>query len=333
MGKSLDQEDDWPALHQGSGHSAAKLFSLAILVYLLIWAVGFVFVSRVFGIGITTLLFLIPVLPLVDGLRMRRRWPVVRAREFAFLALLLIVASGCVIGVVKNWYETGMDRRHAEDVKWAEFGRALRQDTAFQDLEIHSSRKHTYWVSGTVASEADVRRLNWLAIGCGITPPLDGPFVSDVSITITPAPEAVLPKVTAAAAPITEIYLEREPGNADNFSRGSPFQKVTIHRDGKVTRWEINFRGGTNQEETLSGSIGSEAFLELENLLHRKRFFSMTSPKLHMHATYVEVAASSGSGMASVRGKSGFGDPEGFNEIVEAIDKLVAQVTDWQKVK
>jgi hypothetical protein len=184
MGKSSNQEDDWPALRQGSSHFAAKLFSLAILVYLLIWAAGFVFVSRVFGIGNTTILFLIPALPFVVGLRMRRRWPAVRTREFAFLTLLLIVASGGVIGVVKNWYENGMDRYHADDVKWAEFGRALRKDTTFQDLAIHLTRKHGYWVSGTVASEADLGRLNSLAIRCGITPPLDGPFVSSVSVTI-----------------------------------------------------------------------------------------------------------------------------------------------------
>ena len=184
MDKSSNREDDTPAPQQESGRFAAKLFSLAMIVYIIMWAAGFVFVAQVFGIGGTTILSLIPALPFVVGLKMRRRWPAVRRREFAFLALLLIVATGGVIGVVGKWYETGMDRYHADDVKWAEFGRALRKDAAFQDFEIHLSRKHGYWVSGTVASEADIGRLNSLAIRCGITPPLDGPFVSSVSITV-----------------------------------------------------------------------------------------------------------------------------------------------------
>ncbi len=185
MGKSSNREDDWPAPYQGSSHSAEKLFSIAILVYLLILATGFICVSRVFGIVPTTILFLIPALPLAVGMKMRRRWPAVRMREFAFLTLLLIVAAGGVVGVVQNWYETGMDNRHTEDLMWAKFDQALRKDTSFREIKIQTTEpKHIYWVSGTVTSEADLSRLNSLAIENGITPPLDGPLVSDVSIRV-----------------------------------------------------------------------------------------------------------------------------------------------------
>jgi hypothetical protein len=106
-------------------------------------------------------------------------------REFAFLTLLLIVAAGGVVGVVRNWYETGMDDRHTEDLKWAKFGQALRKDPSFREVEIQTTEpKHIYWVRGTVTSEADLIRLNSLAIENGITGRLDGPFVSDVSISI-----------------------------------------------------------------------------------------------------------------------------------------------------
>src|SRR5271157_3121192 len=79
-----------------------RLFSAAIVAYLVVWAAGFVFVSRVFGLYGALALALVPILPLVIAVRLRRRWPSVRVREFASLAALLVVASGSVVGVVRN---------------------------------------------------------------------------------------------------------------------------------------------------------------------------------------------------------------------------------------
>ncbi len=42
---------------------------------------------------------------------------------------------------------------------WAEFGVALRRDPAFKNVEIKKSlRKGIYWVSGIVATDADLDR-------------------------------------------------------------------------------------------------------------------------------------------------------------------------------
>ena len=165
--------------------AAARLFSLAFLVYLIVWAAGFGFASREFGLGAATVLSSIPALPLIVGLRMRRRWHSVQSKELVLLALLLVVAIGSSLVVVRNWYETGMDRYHSEDVKFVEFGRALRKDPAFQDIRIcFTKTKHIYWVSGTVKSESDLSRLRFLAARYGITGRLDGPFEDSISITI-----------------------------------------------------------------------------------------------------------------------------------------------------
>jgi len=113
----------------------------------------------------------------------------VHGREFAFLAVAFCVASGGIVLVVRDWYAKGMDERHAEDVKWAEFERLVRRDAAFQDVKINlTRRKHIYWASGTVASEADLDRLKSLASRCGIERNIDGPFAHSVSVTVRAPP-------------------------------------------------------------------------------------------------------------------------------------------------
>ena len=171
--------------------ASARLFSLTMIVYLLAWAAGFAFVDRVFGLGYAMVLSLITAFPLFVGARMRHRWPTVRARELALLAFLMIFAAGSSIGVVQNWYATGMDRRHAEDLQFAEFGRALSKDPLFRDIKIHlTDGKNIHWVSGTVASKADLDRLNALANRCGISGRLDGPSAYSVSIEIEAGSES-----------------------------------------------------------------------------------------------------------------------------------------------
>lgn len=141
-----------------------RMLTLAIAVYLVAWGAGFVFVSREFGVVSAIKLSLIPVLPLVVALRMRGRWPTVRGREFAFLLALVIIVSGAAVGVVWNWYDTGMDRFHAEDLEYAEFVRVLRKDPAFHNVKASVSPKHLFWLRGTVASDADLARLRSLAV-------------------------------------------------------------------------------------------------------------------------------------------------------------------------
>jgi hypothetical protein len=156
----------------------------AILACLALFVAGFVYVSFVFGLPSALILSLLLAPPLGIGIRFRRRWPAVSSRELTFLTIVLCVALGGVAFVTWDWYDTGMDRFHAEDVKWAEFERLIRQDSAFRDVSINVSRKNTYWASGTVASKADLDRLASLASQCGIKQRLNGPFVHSVSLTV-----------------------------------------------------------------------------------------------------------------------------------------------------
>ncbi len=161
------------------------MIAVAILACLALFVAGFVFVALVFGLPEALALSLLLTPPLVVAVRLRRRWPAVRGRELAFLAILLCVASGGVVFVVWDWYATGMARYHGEDVKWTEFERLIRRDAAFRDVRINlTDRKHIYWAGGTVPSEADLDRLMSLASKCGIQRRLDGPFAHSVSLTV-----------------------------------------------------------------------------------------------------------------------------------------------------
>jgi hypothetical protein len=90
----------------------------------------------------------------------------VRGRELAFLLALAITASGAAAGVVWNWYYTGMDRYHAEDLEYAEFSHVLRKDPRFCSVQLFVSPKHIFWMRGKIASDADLARLRALANQC-----------------------------------------------------------------------------------------------------------------------------------------------------------------------
>jgi hypothetical protein len=162
--------------------------SVALFACLALFVVGFAAISRVFGVGGAVALSLLLAPALVIAVRLWRRWPAVHVRELAFLAVLFCVASGGIVFVVRDWYAKGMDELHAEDMKWTEFQRLLRRDRTFQDVKINLNRKHFYWASGTVASEADLDRLKSLASRCGIEGRIDGPFVHSVSLTVRAPP-------------------------------------------------------------------------------------------------------------------------------------------------
>jgi hypothetical protein len=163
--------------------TVANLFSLALGVYFGAWVGLFVFASRTFGIHASSVLSLIALAPLVVGVRLRYRWPLVRPRELVFLLVLVVVASAGTPLVVWRWYESCLDLQHAEAVKWAEFQSRVRRDPAFRDVVIHRPHppfKGGYWLSGTVASKADRDRLRMLAIQCGVELPYETPDASVV---------------------------------------------------------------------------------------------------------------------------------------------------------
>jgi hypothetical protein len=162
--------------------SATRIvFSLVLLAYVLLWLAGFAFVSGVFGLVPAIGVSLILLFPFIAGVRMRSNWQSLRGREFVFLFTLSIFVFGAVGGVVWNWYATGMDRRHSEDVECAEFGRLLRKDPAFRNVKLFVSGKHIFWIRGTVASKADLDRLRSLAAQT----PLDW----NEEVQLTSAPE------------------------------------------------------------------------------------------------------------------------------------------------
>jgi len=140
-----------------------KALSLALLAYFALWLAGLAFVYRVFGFIPAIGLSLILVFPFLVGVRMRGKWQSLRPQEFVFLSALLVIVLAAGSGLVWNWYATGMDRRHTEDVQYAEFGRLLRKDPAFRNVELFVSGKHIFWIGGTVASKADLDRLRSLA--------------------------------------------------------------------------------------------------------------------------------------------------------------------------
>ena len=143
--------------------SARRVLSLAIVAYFTAWAGAVVFVSHMFGIYAAIALSLIFVFPFAIALRMRSRWQALRRHEFAFLITFLILVLSAAGGLVWNWYDTGMDQRHALDVEFIEFGRLLREEPTFRSVELFVSEKHNFWMRGTVASSADLTRLRSLA--------------------------------------------------------------------------------------------------------------------------------------------------------------------------
>src|SRR4029077_12402566 len=97
-----------------------RLIGVAVFASLALLVGGFAFITQEFGPRSAAVLSLLLALPLVAAVRLLRR-PVVRGRELLYLAVLFGVAAGGGAFVVRAWYADGLDRDHAEDVRWAEF--------------------------------------------------------------------------------------------------------------------------------------------------------------------------------------------------------------------
>jgi hypothetical protein len=161
--REIDAEDG-KKRSPGAIYFGRLIFDCALCLYTICCVVVIMRTQSIFGPGFAIGLSLILLLPLGVAIRMRRRWPAVRKTEFVFLFALLVFAIGGTTGGICRWYEVGMDHRYTEELQWARLGRSMKKDPAFQCLEIHVSPKHTYWVSGTVASADDLECLNSLAL-------------------------------------------------------------------------------------------------------------------------------------------------------------------------
>ena len=138
-----------------------NFFSLAIIIYLILFEAVFVFVSHVFGFGCAILLSLIPLFPLIIAIRMRKRWLILKGRDFIYLSILLIITFCAVPGLIWKWYDLGMDHFYAEHLERVKFVYLLHKDPSFRNL-ILVERKGC-WLEGTVSTEADLDRLKSLA--------------------------------------------------------------------------------------------------------------------------------------------------------------------------
>lgn len=190
--KTLDEPQLPP--YQPKSTIAARLFSLAIMVYIVTWAVELIFIAKVFGVHRAMLLSLIPMIPLLAAVRMQLRWQRVNALDFVPLGLVVFVACFGVYAIVQSWYVAGYHQRadgwalnqppSQEDFDWEEFVRAFAKDPSFRGLRIKHFRG-TYWLSGSLNTESDLERLIELANKHRIKDRrLDGPYVHSISITI-----------------------------------------------------------------------------------------------------------------------------------------------------
>ena len=161
-------------------------FMAATVAFVGFFAGGFALVARDFGLGSAAILLLVLAWPLIVAVRLSRRWSAVRDKELAFLAILFCIAGGASTFLVGTWYDSGLHRRHAEDLSWAEFEVRLRDVPAFRDVRVHKSEgKHIHWVGGVLDSDADLEHLNVLASECGIIGRhRDDRFVPSDSLTV-----------------------------------------------------------------------------------------------------------------------------------------------------
>jgi hypothetical protein len=134
-----------------------NIFSLAIILYLIVFGALFVFVSHVFGPGAAIFLSLIPLFPLIIAIRMRKKWLTLKGREFVYLGILLIITFCAVPGLIWYWYDLGMDHWYAKHLERVQFVHILHNDPAFLNLKLIESKGGL--LDGTVPTDADLERL------------------------------------------------------------------------------------------------------------------------------------------------------------------------------
>jgi hypothetical protein len=158
--------------------TSRRLFSLAIIAYLLVTVGVLVFTLRVFVMGLAVGLEMIFIFPIAVAMRMRSRWPDVRVEEFALLVVLVAFVWGGSAYVIWYNYDRGMHIEHAQNLKFEAFRHELRKDPAFRNVTAEYVRwMSRYSLKGTVASQADWDRLKALADRFGF-----GSWIEDVAI-------------------------------------------------------------------------------------------------------------------------------------------------------
>jgi hypothetical protein len=159
---------------------ARRALSLGIAAYLALWGFAFTLLSVVFGMANAVALSLVLSIPLGIALRLRFRQRPARQIEMGYLLLLLLLVFLGGAYVVSYWHDIGLDRIHSCELKFPEFTRAVRADPAFSDIHFAQiPSKGIYQISGTVASQADLKRLESLAERYGFLSDIFGVKVMD----------------------------------------------------------------------------------------------------------------------------------------------------------
>jgi hypothetical protein len=172
----------------------ARLFSVAIGVYVIAWIAEFIFITKVFGPKNAIALSFLSVLPFLLSVYMRCRWKSLKPGDWLALVLLLAVTIEGAFLFSRGWYEAGWHYRRGEwtfftpkseeDRAWDEFSRVLHKEPGFRFIT-HRRFRGVNWLKGSLESEADLERLIELAKKCGIKDEhLDGPYQHSISITI-----------------------------------------------------------------------------------------------------------------------------------------------------
>jgi hypothetical protein len=149
-------------LATGGFFTIRNLFSTAIAAYLALWAVVFIAVFRTFGISQAVALSLLFAVPFFIAVRLRLRQSPIREVEIVYLLLVLVLVLGGAAYTAWHWHDVGLDREHAQALKFAELTRLIRDNPAFGNVELFPEGKHGPEVRGTVASQTDYDRLKSL---------------------------------------------------------------------------------------------------------------------------------------------------------------------------
>jgi hypothetical protein len=134
---------------------------VGVAIYVVLWAAASVLACRTFGVSNAISLPLILAVPFAVALRLLLRERPPRTIEIVYFIVLCPVVAGLCL-TVWPWQPADLSPR---DVWFEELVSAARADPAFCDVEfsIIETKDGRYHIRGTVASPADLERLQWLS--------------------------------------------------------------------------------------------------------------------------------------------------------------------------
>jgi hypothetical protein len=139
---------------------------LAVFLYLMFLLGAAALVRAQFGRAYMIGVSLILAFPLAVAFDLIRRGAEAQRRELLYLLALTIAAGGSALAVTWNAHRMGVDREHAKHEEYACFLRNVRENRAFDAVDLYVTPKDIFWMRGSVATDADLARLESLAARC-----------------------------------------------------------------------------------------------------------------------------------------------------------------------